>query len=82
MKHPTRAARRLSLGMAAVVFTALCTRELCSSDQVDQQTARMVAQMIPAFHLSQHAIDDSISEGKALITSLRAFWDPAEMRPA
>jgi steroid delta-isomerase len=28
------------------------------------------------------AFDDSISEGKALITSLRAFWDPAEMRPA
>ena len=62
MKYPIRAARRLSLGMAAVVVTALCTRQLCSFDQVDQQTARIVAQMIPAYHLSQRGIDDKISE--------------------
>jgi carboxyl-terminal processing protease len=61
MKYPTRAARRLSLGLAAIAVTALCTRDLCSSDQVDQQTARIVAQMIPAFHLSQRPIDDTIS---------------------
>ena len=61
MKYPSRAARALVLGSAAIAVTALGTRQLSSSDQVDQQTARIVAQMIPAFHLSQHPIDDKIS---------------------
>lgn len=61
MKYPSRTVRALVLGSAAVVVTTLCTRQLCSSDQVDQQTARLVAQMIPAFHLSQRPIDDAVS---------------------
>lgn len=62
MKCPFRAARVLVLGSAAVVVGVLGTRQLRSSDQVDQQTARIVATMIPAYHLSQHPIDNSISE--------------------
>src|SRR5688572_21068610 len=61
MKYPSRAARALVVGLAAVVVTAIGARELCSSDQVDQQTAGLVAQMIPKFHLSQQAIDDRVS---------------------
>ncbi len=61
MKYPSRAARTLIVGLSAVVVASLGARQLCSSDQVDQETARLVSQMIPRFHLSQSAIDDRIS---------------------
>lgn len=62
MTYPSRAVRSLALGTAAIVATSIFTRQICSSDQVDQQqTARMVAQMIPTFHLSQRPLDDAIS---------------------
>ena len=61
MKYPSRAARTLVVGLSAVVAASIGARQLCSSDQVDQETARLVSQMIPRFHLSQTGIDDKIS---------------------
>ena len=61
MKYPSRAVRTLVIGLSAVVAASIGARQLCSSDQVDQETARLVSQMIPRFHLSQGAIDDRIS---------------------
>lgn len=77
MKYPSRAARTLVLGMAAVVATTLCARQLCSSDQVDQQTARLVAQMIPAFHLTRRPIDDTVSA--ALVDGYIKALDPQKL---
>jgi carboxyl-terminal processing protease len=61
MKYPSRATRTLIVGLAAVALTTLFARQICSFDQVDQETARLVSQMIPRFHLSQSGIDDKIS---------------------
>lgn len=60
-KYPSRATRTLIFGLAAVGLTTVFVRQICSFDQVDQETARLVSQMIPRFHLSQSPIDDRIS---------------------
>jgi len=77
MTYPSRAVRTLILGSAAIVAASVFTRQLCSSDQVDQQTARMVAQLIPAFHLSQRPIDDTISA--ALVDGYVKELDPQKL---
>ncbi|REJ86375.1 MAG: tail-specific protease [Planctomycetota bacterium] len=61
MKYPSRTARMLIVGLAAVAVTTVTVRQLCSSELDDQETAKLVAQMIPQFHLSKPTIDDEAS---------------------
>lgn len=61
MTYPSRGARSLSLGLAALVVATLCARELCSSENDDQETAKLVADMIPRFHFAKAPLDDKIS---------------------
>ncbi|MBL8848778.1 MAG: carboxy terminal-processing peptidase [Planctomycetaceae bacterium] len=77
MKYPSRAGRAVVLGTAAIVVATLCARQINSADQGEQQTARLVAQMIPAFHLSQRPIDDQISA--ALVDGYVKELDPQKL---
>jgi len=77
MTYPSRAVRTLVFGTAAVVVASVSARHLCSADQADQETARMVARMIPTFHLSQKAIDNDVSA--ALVDGYVKELDPQKL---
>jgi carboxyl-terminal processing protease len=61
MKLPSRAARTLILALAVVAGTTIFARRLSSAEQADQDTAKLVAQMVPKYHLSRSPVDDAIS---------------------
>ena len=62
MRYLSRTAGTTIVAAAALVPTVFLTQQLFSSSQVaDEDTARLVSQMIPRFHLSQAAVDDAVS---------------------
>lgn len=59
-RTPSRAASTLSLAMVLLVATTLLGQQLTPARS--SKIAQMVCQMIEANHISQHAVDDSVSE--------------------
>jgi carboxyl-terminal processing protease len=77
MKYPSRAARSLLLGLAALVVATFGARDLCSSEADDQETARLVADMIPRFHFSKTPVDDRVSA--RLVDGFVKWLDPQRL---
>lgn len=62
MRYLSRTTRTTIVALVGLVATTLFAQQLfSSSDFADEDTARLVTQMIPRFHLSQAEVDDAVS---------------------
>lgn len=61
-RKPTRAAIALTLSMFLLATTALFAQQLATTTPQDEATAKLVAEMIERYHVSQGKIDDGVSE--------------------
>lgn len=62
MRTLSRTARTTIAALACLIVTTLFAQRLfSSSDVADEETARLVTQMIPQYHLSRAPVDDGVS---------------------
>jgi carboxyl-terminal processing protease len=57
----TRVKRFTAAGLLVLGLTTLFAQQLSLADPADQETAKLVAQMIPQYHLSRARIDEDVS---------------------
>lgn len=60
-QKPSRAASTLTLGMVLLVATTIFAQQLSIPDSADQTTAKLVAEMLTRYHISQPDINDDVS---------------------
>ena len=56
-----RAVGALAIGLTALIATTICAQQLSSNSPADQETAKLVVNMITRYHISQKPLDDRIS---------------------
>ena len=60
-RQSTRATATLSLGLLLAVGTLFFAQQLSTAAPVDEQTSKLVSQMVQRYHLKQVRIDDELS---------------------
>ncbi|MCA9098629.1 MAG: PDZ domain-containing protein, partial [Planctomycetaceae bacterium] len=56
-----RVRRYTAATLLALFLLTLFVQQISSADDADQETARLVAKMIPQFHLNRQSVDDKVS---------------------
>ncbi len=58
---PSRTTSTFVLGLATLIATTIFAQQAATKSSADQETTKLVAQMISKFHIGQKTIDDRIS---------------------
>jgi carboxyl-terminal processing protease len=74
---PSRAASVLTLGVAVLVASTIGASQLTGTANNDQGTAKLVAEMIAKYHISQKQIDDKTSQ--MLLKRMLKDLDPQKL---
>lgn len=61
-RKSSRATTTLSVGLLLAIGTLFCAQQFSTAAPMDEETAKLVAQMVPRYHLNQVRIDDTLSE--------------------
>ncbi|MEX0700906.1 MAG: carboxy terminal-processing peptidase [Planctomycetales bacterium] len=61
-RKPTRAAIALTVSMVLLAASAVAAQKLSTTTPQDEATAKLVAEMVERYHVSQGKIDDAVSE--------------------
>ncbi len=74
---PSRATGLLALTTALLVATSIFAQQLAKPNASEQTTAKLVAEMVSKFHISQKPIDDKVSQ--ALYKRMLKDLDPQKL---
>ena len=79
MKHSPlpRAIGALAIGLTVLIATTIFAQQFALNTPADQETAKLVANMISKYHISQKPLDDRISG--MLLTRYVKEWDPQKL---
>ncbi len=61
-RNPSRALSVVTVALMLLLATSIFAQQLSTKPPVDEQTAQIVAQMVPKYHLNRVRIDDKASE--------------------
>ncbi len=61
LRSPSRAAYTLTFGMVLLVATAIAAQKLTHEKNPDEETAKLVCELVSRFHIARPKIDDAVS---------------------